>query len=263
MSYETVEWQQDGGVGRITLNRPETLNAWNEQFANDMKAVLELAADDAVRAVLIRGAGKGFSSGADLKDGGLTPAEDGKPDILHELHDNYHPVLRGVRGLPKPVVAAVHGPAVGIGLSLALACDMVLAAESSFMSLAFAGIGLMPDGGSTLWVPAAAGKARAFEMAYLGERVPAQKALEWGLVNAVHPDDELFERADELIERLAKGPTRSYAGTKRALNASIYGLMEQQFDLEAELQHALARSDDFVEGVMAFLQKRDPDFSGK
>ncbi len=263
MSYETIEWQQDGGVGRLTLSRPETINAWNEQFATDMKEFLKLAADDSVRAVLVRGAGKGFSSGADLKGGGLAPAEDGRPDILHELHDNYHPVLRGVRELEKPVVAAVHGPAVGIGLSLALACDLILAAESSFMSLACAGLGLMPDGGSTLIVPAAVGKARAFEMALLGERVPAPKALEWGLVNAVHPDDELFDRADELVARLAAGPTRSYAGTKRALNASIYGRLESQFDLEAELQHALARSDDFVEGVTAFLQKRSPEFKGQ
>lgn len=263
MSYETIEWRQDGGVGRLTLNRPETLNAWNEQFADDMKDALKLAADESVRALLVRGAGKGFSSGADLKDVGLTPAEDGKPNILHELHENYHPVLRGVRELPKPVVAAVHGPAVGIGLSLALACDLVLAAESSFMSLAFAGIGLMPDGGSTLFVPAAVGKARAFEMALLGERVSAQQALEWGLVNAVHPDDELFAEADALIERLAAGPTLSYAASKRALNASIYGHLESQFDLEADLQHALARTDDFVEGVMGFLQKRPPEFKGQ
>lgn len=263
MSYETIEWRQDGGVGRLTLNRPETLNAWNEQFADDMKDALKLAADESVRALLVRGAGKGFSSGADLKDVGLTPAEDGKPNILHELHENYHPVLRGVRDLPKPVVAAVHGPAVGIGLSLALACDLVLAAESSFMSLAFAGIGLMPDGGSTLFVPAAVGKARAFEMALLGERVSAQQALEWGLVNAVHPDDELFAEADALIERLAAGPTLSYAASKKALNASIYGHLESQFDLEADLQHALARTDDFVEGVMGFLQKRPPEFKGQ
>ena len=126
-----------------------------------------------MRAVLIRGAGKGFSSGADLKGGSMNMADDGKPDILHELHEVYHPILRGVRQLEKPVVAAVHGAAAGIGCSLALSCDLILAGESSFFTLAFVNIGLMADGGSTLFVPAAVGKARAFEMAFLGERVPA------------------------------------------------------------------------------------------
>ncbi len=265
MSYETVEWDLTDGVGRITLNRPKTINAWNGKFGEELGEVVNVrAADPAVRAVLIRGAGRGFSSGADLSGGGLSvDPKDDRPDILHELHDVYHPIIRGVRQLEKPVVAAVHGAAVGIGLSLALSCDLILAAESSFFSLAFAGIGLMPDGGSTLFVPAAVGKTRAFEMALLGERVPAPKALDWGLVNAVHPDEELFAEADALVVRLAAGPTRSYAGSKRALNASLYGHMESQFDLEADLQHALARTDDFVEGVGAFLQKRDPDFRGQ
>jgi 2-(1,2-epoxy-1,2-dihydrophenyl)acetyl-CoA isomerase len=212
--------------------------------------------------VLITGAGRGFSSGADLKAGFKPHPEDGKPDVAKELHEVYHPIIAGVRRLEKPVVAAVNGPAVGIGCSLALSCDLVLAAESAFFGLAFVNIGLMPDGGSTLFVPAAIGKARAFQMALLGERVEAARALEWGLVNSVHPDGELLGAAEELVERFAKGPTRSYAGSKRALNQMIYPNLDAQLDLEAELQHALARTDDFMEGVGAFVGKREPEFRG-
>jgi 2-(1,2-epoxy-1,2-dihydrophenyl)acetyl-CoA isomerase len=263
LSYETILWEQSEGVGRITLNRPDTLNAWIEQFGRELTQVLtEDAADPSVRAVLITGAGRGFSSGADLKSGFDPDPDDGMPNIRKELHEHYHPVILGVRQLEKPVVAAVHGAAVGIGLSLALACDLVLAAESAFFSLAFVNIGLMPDGGSTLFVPAAVGKARAFEMAMLGGRISAPEAKEWGLVNYVYPDEELMGEADALVGKLAKGPTQSYAGTKRALNRAFYGDMDAQLDLEAELQHALARTQDFMEGVGAFVEKRDPSFSG-
>src|SRR5919205_2622227 len=206
-----VIWEQDGGIGRITLNRPDSLNAWNEDFGRELKQVIEGdAADQSVRAVLITGAGRGFSSGADLKAGFDPHPDDGMPDIRKELHELYHPIIAGVRRLEKPVVAAVNGPAVGIGASLAFACDLVLAAESAFFGLAFVNIGLMPDGGSTLFVPTAVGKARAFEMALLGERVDAKTALDWGLINFVHPDERIRAEADVLVERLAVGPTRSY-----------------------------------------------------
>ena len=262
MSYETAIWEESDGVGRITLNRPETLNAWTAQFGAELKQVVaDEAADGSVRAVLVTGAGRGFSSGADLK-AGFEPAEDGMPDIRKELHELYHPVIAGIRRLPKPVVAAVNGPAVGIGCSLALACDLVMAAESSFLGLAFVHIGLMPDGGSTAFVPPAVGKARAFQMALLGERIPAHQALEWGLVNWVYPDDVLMGEANALVERLAAGPTRSYASSKEALNRAIYGDLDGQLDLEAELQHALGRSKDFLEGTAAFVEKRDPAFTG-
>jgi 2-(1,2-epoxy-1,2-dihydrophenyl)acetyl-CoA isomerase len=263
VSYETVIWEQDGGVGRITLNRPETLNAWTAQFGRDLKqVVVEDAADESVRAVLVTGAGRGFSSGADLKSGFDPHPDDGMPDVRKELHELYHPIIAGIRRLEKPVVAAVNGPAVGIGCSLALACDLVFAAESAFFGLAFVNIGLMPDGGSTLFVPATVGKARAFQMALLGERVESRKALDWGLVNYVHPDDRLMDEAQALVERLAAGPTRSYASSKKALNQMIYPDLDGQLDLEAELQHALARSKDFMEGVAAFVEKRDAAFSG-
>lgn len=262
MSYETVIWEQSGGVGRLTLNRPSTLNAWTAEFGRELGQVIEgEAAEDSVRAVLITGAGRGFSSGADLK-AGFDPAEDGMPDIRKDLHEIYHPAIAGVRRLPKPVVAAVHGAAVGIGCSLALACDLILAAESAFFGLAFVNIGLMPDGGSTAFVPPAVGKARAFQMALLGERVPAPQALDWGLVNWVHPDDQLHAEADALVQRLAAGPTRSYAGSKEALNHFIYGDLDAQLHLEGELQHRLGRTKDFLEGSMAFVEKRAPAFSG-
>ena len=261
---ETLIWEVADGVGRITLNRPDRLNAWNEAFGHELKQVItEEAQDPSVRAVLITGAGRAFSSGADLKEMGAGDlAEDGRPDVKSRLHNLYHPIILGVRRMEKPVVAAVNGPAVGIGASLALACDLILAGESAYFGLAFVNIGLMPDGGSTAFVPATAGKARAFELALLGERVEAQRALDWGLVNRVFPDDQLMEEAEALAAQLATGPTRSYAGSKRALNRMVYGDIDAQLDLEADIQHQLARTDDFIEGVSAFVEKREASFKG-
>ena len=262
MPYETVIWEQSDAVGRLILNRPDSLNAWTPEFGHELRQVLEGdAASDSVRAVLITGAGRGFSSGADLKSG-FEPADDGLPNLRKELNEIYHPVITAVRRIEKPVIAAVNGPAVGIGCSLALACDLSMAAESAFFGLAFVNIGLMPDGGSTAFVPPAIGRARAFQMALLGERIPAPQALEWGLVNWVYPDDQLMNEANALVERMAAGPTRSYASSKRALNQFIYGDLDAQLGLEAELQHALGRTKDFIEGTTAFVEKRAPAFAG-
>ena len=252
MSYETIDLRIEDTVAEITLNRPERLNAWNQQFGEELRsAILEDAADPSVRAVLITGAGRGFSSGADLKDMLEQGASGGNlPDVGELLRERYHPIITGIRELPKPVVAAVNGPAVGIGCSLALACDLVLAAESAFFGLAFVNIGLMPDGGSTLFVPAAVGKA------------PASRALEWGLINRLVPDGKLMQEARALVTRLANGPTLSYANSKRALNNSVLKIMHAQLELEAEIQGEMAKTQDFFEGVQAFVEKRDARFQG-
>jgi 2-(1,2-epoxy-1,2-dihydrophenyl)acetyl-CoA isomerase len=262
-SHETVDVTRDGSAARILLNRPEALNAWNEQFGRDLlDAVTSLSADEGVRAVLITGAGRGFSSGADLKEQRST-TEDGLPDLSARLKEIYHPIITGLREMPKPVVAAVNGPAVGIGCSLALAADLIVAAESAYLLLAFVNIGLVPDGGSTAFLPARVGYARAAEMAMLGERVTAQQALDWGLINQVVPDDELDATSSALLERLANGPTASYVGSKRLLNRRMYADLAGQLDAEAEAQRDQGNSKDFIEGVLAFVEKRPPNFTGR
>jgi 2-(1,2-epoxy-1,2-dihydrophenyl)acetyl-CoA isomerase len=185
-----------------------------------------------------------------------------RPDVGEMLRERYHPIIKGIRELPKPVVAAVNGPAVGIGCSLALACDLIWAAESAVFGLAFVNIGLVPDGGSTFLVPVAAGKARALEMALLGDPIPASQALEWGLINRVVPDGELMDEARGVARRLASGPTRSYAQSKRALNHSLMAIMDEQLDLEAQIQGEMVGSADFIEGISAFVEKREPRFTG-
>jgi 2-(1,2-epoxy-1,2-dihydrophenyl)acetyl-CoA isomerase len=249
-------------LATIELNRPDALNAWNAELGEQLlAAVRRTSGDDAVRAVVVRGAGRAFSSGADLRDV-TAPAPDGRIDLRSVLVDRYNPIIEGIRAAPKPFVAAVNGPAVGIGLSLALACDLVIAAESAYFLLAFANIGLVPDGGASAFVPVRTGFARAAELAMLGERLPAARALEWGLVNRVVADDRLQEEAEGLGARLAQGPTRAYAGIKRQLNAQLYGRLSEQLGLEAEVQQEMAETGDFAEGVAAFLERRAPRFGG-
>jgi 2-(1,2-epoxy-1,2-dihydrophenyl)acetyl-CoA isomerase len=263
VQLQTVNVNVAEGVASIELARPEALNAWNAQFGTELLAALRaVGEDDAVRAVLITGAGRAFSSGADLKDisGETTP--EGRPDVYKTLTERYHPIMRLLRELPKPVIAAVNGPAVGIGCSLALCCDLILAAESAYFLLAFVNIGLVPDGGSSLFLPARIGMARASELSMLGERLPAAQALEWGLINRVVADEALAQEAAALAARMAAGPTRSYAGSKRQLNNWLYARMEEQLELEARIQQEMAGSEDFVEGALAFIQKRAPRFTG-
>jgi 2-(1,2-epoxy-1,2-dihydrophenyl)acetyl-CoA isomerase len=263
---ETVSLRRGASNGaelRIELDRPERMNAWDRQLGADLLTAVELAAgDDGVRSVTITGAGRAFSSGADLR-AGFDPTPDGRPDLGTLLRERYHPIITGVRRMPKPVLAAVNGPAAGIGCSLALACDLVLAAESAYFLLAFVRLGLAPDGGSSVFVPPRAGAGRAAEMALLGERVPAATGRAWGLVDRLVSDDSFAAEVDALAERLATGPTRAYAAAKEQLNARAYRGLDEQLELEASLQQELAGSADFGEGVLAFLEKRSPRFSGE
>jgi len=260
--YETVNLYRRGPGAKIELNRPERMNAWNAQFSVDLNAALrEVTENPEVRAVLITGAGRAFSSGADLKEA-ADRAGDGQVDVYRTLTERYHPLITGVRRMPKPVVAAVNGPAAGIGLSLALACDLVVAAESAYFLLAFVNIGLVPDGGSSLLVPSRVGFTRAAELAMLGERLDARKALDWGLINRVWPDEEFAAEAARLLDRLASGATKSYAGSKRQLNQWLYQQMDAQLEFEAEIQKEMAASGDFAEGLAAFAEKRPPRFTG-
>jgi 2-(1,2-epoxy-1,2-dihydrophenyl)acetyl-CoA isomerase len=265
LQLETVNVRREQGAVTIELNRPQALNAWNAQLGADLlAAVRAVAGDETARAVVITGAGRGFSSGADLRDvgGGLT-TPDGRPDTYRTLTERYHPIMKAIREMPKPVLASVNGPAVGIGCSLALCCDLIVAAQSAYFLLAFVNIGLVPDGGSSLFVPTRVGMARAMELSMLGERLAADRALEWGLINRVVADEQLADETAALAARLASGPTLSYAGAKRQLNHWLYARMDEQLELEARLQQESAGSADFIEGATAFAQRRAPRFTGR
>jgi 2-(1,2-epoxy-1,2-dihydrophenyl)acetyl-CoA isomerase len=260
--YETINLYRRGPGAKVELNRPERMNAWSRQFSADLLAAIREVTDNPeVRAVVVTGAGRAFSSGADLKEAAEQSAG-GPVDVYKILTERYHPLITGIRRMPKPVIAAVNGPAAGIGLSLALACDLVVAAESAYFQLAFVNIGLVPDGGSSLFVPSRVGFARAAELAMLGERLDAGQAVDWGLINRVWPDAEFAARTDVLLDRLASGATKSYAGTKRQLNQWLYQHMDDQLEFEAGIQREMAASGDFAEGLTAFAQKRPPKFSG-
>jgi 2-(1,2-epoxy-1,2-dihydrophenyl)acetyl-CoA isomerase len=263
--YETVLLYRTGAAAKIVLNRPERMNAWSTVMSRDLISVLGgLAADDSVRAVMLTGAGsRAFCSGADLKvSAGARTGDRATRNAGSSLIEWYHPIVKAIRDMPKPVISAVNGAAAGAGASLALAGDLVVAAESAYFLLAFVNIGLVPDAGSSLFVPSRVGFARAAELAMLGERIPAARAAGIGLINAAWPDDEFGKKAEALLTRLSEGPTKSYAGIKRELNHWMYARMAEHLELEATLQAEMGKTADSAEGVTAFLEKRPARFTG-
>lgn len=256
----SVLYQASEGVATLTLNRPDVLNAMNGDLMRELREGVERAAGDAgVRAVLITGAGRGFCAGADLAARG----KDGISDSGTLLRERYHPIIMALRQMPKPVVTAVNGVAAGAGMSLALAGDVVLAARSASFLQAFSKIGLVPDAGSTYFVPRYAGEMRARALAILAEKIDADEAQRIGLVWKVHADDALQDEAGKLARHLATMPTMAYGMIKEALNQSFDNDLAAQLEVEATLQSRASRSDDCKEGVAAFIEKRKPQFKGR
>jgi 2-(1,2-epoxy-1,2-dihydrophenyl)acetyl-CoA isomerase len=252
-----VEVTRDGAVQTITLNRPDVLNAFNRALHAALRDALKEARDPEVRAVILTGAGRGFSAGQDLKEFG----EAG--DVSEALRQSYHPNVLAIRALEKPVIAAVNGAAAGAGLSFACACDFRIASDAASFVPAFINIGLVPDSGGTFFVTRLVGQARAFEWFATGRRLSAGEAHQWGVVNEVVEHDALAERAAAFAAELAAMPTRGIGMTKRLFDRAPTASLEDQLEWEAQLQTAATGTADFREGVDAFLEKRDPNFQGR
>jgi 2-(1,2-epoxy-1,2-dihydrophenyl)acetyl-CoA isomerase len=253
-----VETTREGAVLTIALNRPDKLNAFDGAMHAAFAAALKVAADAEVRAVVLTGAGRGFCVGQDLAE-----LQEGERDVAGLLRSRWNRHVLGLRGLEKPVLAAVNGPAAGAGLSLACACDLRVAADSAAFVPAFVNVGLVPDTGGSWLVPQLLGYARAFEWMGSGRKIGADEALTWGLVSEVVPADGVVARTQERAAELAALPTRAIGMTKRLLEGAAGTRLEAQLEREAQLQLAATRTDDFAEGVAAFLEKREPRFTGR
>src|SRR3954463_10894397 len=253
----------DAGVLSITLNRPEKLNAFNPGMHEELRAALARASDEAeVRAVLLTGAGRGFCAGQDLSERNVNPGA-APLDLSVSLGSNYNPLVRRLRALPKPVVCAVNGVAAGAGANIALACDVVLAARSASFVQSFSRLGLVPDSGGTFFLPRLVGAARAMGLALLAERLSAEEAERWGLIWKAVDDAHLMDEAATMARLLAAGPTKGYSLVKQAIPASAGNSLDAQLDLERDLQREAGVSEDYGEGVAAFMQKRKPQYKGK
>jgi 2-(1,2-epoxy-1,2-dihydrophenyl)acetyl-CoA isomerase len=262
MAFEHILFSIEDGVALLSLNRPDQLNSFNTQMHKEVREALkQVRQDPQVRVLLLTGEGRGFCAGQDLSDRNVAPGAQ-VPDLGESIEAFYNPLVRALRDLPMPVICAVNGVAAGAGANIPLACDLVLAARSASFIQAFCKIGLVPDSGGTWQLPRLVGMARAKALAMLGDRLSAEKAEQWGLIYQVVDDAALRDEALALARQLATQPTYGLALIKRALNASYDNHFDQQLELERDLQRLAGRSEDYREGVAAFMAKRAPAFNG-
>ena len=259
MSYQFIQFNIEESVAFISLNRPDVLNSFNRQMASELQEVLGLcAADDRVRALLLTGSGRAFSAGQDLAE-----AMDPSAKIADIVKKQYNPLILQIRQMEKPVLCAVNGVAAGAGANLAFACDITIAAKSASFIQSFTKIGLIPDSGGTFFLPRLAGFQRAMALMMLGDKISSETAMQYGLIFQVSEDDKLMQEARNMAVKLASMPTAAIGFTKRALNKSMSSTLEEQLQTEAELQEAAGNTQDFKEGVRAFIEKRKAMFTGK
>ncbi len=263
MTYNTIQFEIADGAARLTLNRPDRLNSFTVEMHEEVRDALDkLEADETARTLLITGAGRGFCAGQDLSDRAVAPGDDAV-DLGESVEKRYNPLIRTLTSLPMPVVCAVNGVAAGAGASIAFACDIVIAAKSAKFIMSFANIGLVPDSGGSWVMPRLVGQARALGMALTGDPVTAEQAADWGLIWKCVDDDQLSDAANALTAKFASAPTRGLAETKKLIRGAFTRPLDEQLDLERDQMRALGFSDDYKEGVDAFMNKRKPNFKGQ
>ena len=257
-------FEKKDGYAIITMNRPDKLNALNDEITFKLQdALKEAEKDPEVRAVILTGAGRGFCPGQDLANRNFSDNSKERPSLGDSIRRRYNPIILKLRRMEKPIIAAVNGVAAGAGASLAFACDIRIASENATFVQSFTRVGLVPDSGATFVLPRLVGLTKAFELMITADKIDAKTALELGLVNRVVPQEQVMPEAIEWATRLAKGPTKAFGLTKRAVNKAIFPDLEELLENEAYLQEIAGRSDDFQEGVKAFIEKRQPAYSGK